>query len=1119
MIQLYIVLLAKLTIRMKLALRLALLLLPIVTSSSIRAVQVFCVGSTTECSSADNSPCHSLQYYVNNSNFTSNSIFHFLQGQHHLETVITIRNVVNLTLVGASSGVKILCHSPQSGLTVEEFHLLTIENLTFSECSHKPNVSAVILNTGSELRLNHVTISKSSSDSEYTGLSVNNVTGSFSIRSSVLYTPMGNGIQVLYPLSKRHSYFEFSENKVYSASMHESTWLSVGTPNVHIVLTNSFFNATLLVDFTETTNNTIKINSCSFKGVAIDVNIYNARNGCQCNLITELSKVTGYFSFTSTTKNCVTLIEDSNIAPVYFNSYFNSVASQFRNTIIVAKGARTTIDKSNVTFMNCTFKGAGATISESNVTFMNCTFRDNTESAISSFSTNLIFQGYNIFHTNSAAIGGALKLAYSSIVHLLPHTTLLFKDNHADYVGGAIYYNESGHQDQCFYNNNHLSPLTVKMVFINNTASYGGSSLYGGGLEQCRTYDQVINVTNTEEDPSAVAGETSDVCLCDQDKLQPSCSVDKNHHNIAHVFPGQDFSIRLATVTYFTKGNAPGVVPGAIRAYSTSDFPLKASQVSQASNKPYCQNFTFSLNTTKKILTFYLTTEQRYIISLAFAGNNKFFNDIYTTLSIEVNLEECPLGFNLSSISGECKCDHILAHQRIECDINNQSFLVPENSWIGFINKTQSTNMTGTGVIFHPNCPFGYCLPHNVSITSSTGDDQCEPHRTGLLCGKCQEGYSLTLDSGKCAKCSNVFLLLIIPVAVSGLFLVGVLFALNLTVTEGSINGLLFYANVLTMSRVALFLKETSYLYTFLAWLNLDLGIGTCLFDGMDGYTATWLQFVFPVYLWMIILAIILFYRRFPSLAHRLGQENAVKVLATLLLLSYTKLQRTVVTIMSFTTLEYPSGEVRYVWLYDANVEFFKGKHLYLGIAGILVLVFLIVPYTLCLAFFQQLQACSGHRLFQWVNRLKPLFDSYAGPYKDKYRFWTGMLLVVRTILIVAFTINIAGSIEFDLLVILVVSSVLAWAHSNAICKKSPHNYLEAYFYLQLVISAASMLYAKCSNGNTVAIAYMSIGMSLVVFLAVIGYHIRCRIVSFKIAKNHNGYKDMDSFVHERLAT
>ena len=53
-----------------------------------------------------------------------------------------------------------------------------------------------------------------------------------------------------------------------------------------------------------------------------------------------------------------------------------------------------------------------------------------------------------------------------------------------------------------------------------------------------------------------------------------------------------------------------------------------------------------------------------------------------------------------------------------------------------------------------------------------------------------------------------------------------------------------------------------------------------------------------------------------------------MKVIATPLLLFYTKLQQTVVTIMSFTGLEYPNGMVRYVWLYDANVEYFKGKHL-----------------------------------------------------------------------------------------------------------------------------------------------------------------------------------------------
>ena len=1105
---------------MKAVLLLALLL---VTSSSICAVQVFFVGSTTECSSADNSPCHSLQYYANNSNITSNSIFHFLHGQHHLETVITIRNVVNLTLVGASSGVKIHCHSPQSGFIVKEFRYLVIENMTFSECSleYYTSRSAVVLDTGSELSLNYITISKSSSDNEYTGLSVNNVTGSFSIRSSGFHMPMGNGIAVFYPLSNTPSMFEFIGNDVSSCNKVDTYGLSlrVDTLNVQIVLTGSNFKLanegsivkeyskvkSLQANFTVATNNPIKISNSSFVGKAL---IHFGDFQCSPNhTIAELSGVLGniveiYSS--AFPRECLVFIEDSNLtflmATLYKNLNDESV-SQVR--------------LHNSTIIN----GTGIMIQFWDILIVNCTFSDNKKTAIASFGSLVIFQGYNIFQNNSAPVGGALQLASTgSNVLLLPHTTLLFVGNRADYVGGAIYNRD---KSGCFYDI--VSPSlieTVKMVFINNTASYGGSSLYGGGLEQCSTYDQVINVTNTEEDPSAVAGETYDVCFCEQDKHQPNCSNDNRKLIIAHVFPGQDFIIRLATVTYFTKGDAPGVVPGAIRAYSTSNNPLKASQISQANSKPYCQNFNYTLSTTQSEITFYLTTEQIYIRALLLASISSS-----SSLSVEVNvnLDECPLGFNLSS-NGECECDHILAIalQQVECDINNQSFLVPDNSWIGFINKTQSTNVTGTGVIFHPNCPFGYCLPHNVSITSSNGDDQCEPHRTGLLCGKCQEGYSLTLGSDKCDKCSNVSMLLIIPIAVSGLFLVGVLFALNLTVTEGSINGLLFYANVIAMSRVALVLKETSYLYTFLAWLNLDLGIGTCLFDGMDGYAATWLQFVFPVYLWMIILAIILFYRRFPRLARRLGQENAVKVLATLLLISYTKLQRTVVTIMSFTSLEYPSGEVRYVWLYDANVEFFKGKHLYLGIAGILVLVFLIVPYTLCLAFFQQLQACSGHRLFHWVNRLKPLFDSYAGPYKDKYRFWTGMLLVVRTVLIVLFTINIAGSIEFDLLVILVVSSVLAWAHSNPICKKWPYNYLEALYHLQLVIFAASMLYVRCNHGNTVVVTYTSIGMSLVVFLAVIGYHIVCRIASFKDAINRYGYidivdEDVASFVHERV--
>ena len=308
----------------------------------------------------------------------------------------------------------------------------------------------------------------------------------------------------------------------------------------------------------------------------------------------------------------------------------------------------------------------------------------------------------------------------------------------------------------------------------------------------------------------------------------------------------------------------------------------------------------------------------------------------------------------------------------------------------------------------------------------------------------------------------------------------------------------------------------SQYLYTFLAWLNLDLGITTCLYDGMDKYSETWLEFVFPAYLLSIINSHCTILQEVPSTSpQKICGENVVKVIATPLLLFYTKLQQTVITIISVTTLEYPDGTVRHVWLYDANVEIFKGKHLYLGIAGVFILVFIILPYALCLTFFQQ--ACSGHRLFQWVNKLKPVFDSYAGPNKDKYRFWTGLLLLVRTLLIVLFAINTSGSVEITMLIILAVSSALLIAQSNGIYMKWPCNFLEAFFYAQLIVFAAGVAYVTHNGIKVMIVSDSSIGVGVIVFLAVLGYHVMGWI---RTLKKHcyklKGYTDVEDFLHSR---
>ena len=107
----------------------------------------------------------------------------------------------------------------------------------------------------------------------------------------------------------------------------------------------------------------------------------------------------------------------------------------------------------------------------------------------------------------------------------------------------------------------------------------------------------------------------------------------------------------------------------------------------------------------------------------------------------------------------------------------------------------------------------------------------------------------------------------------------------------------------------------------------------------MDMYAKAWLQFIFPVYMWLIVAAIVLLSRHSEPIT-RLTRRNTVPVLATLFLLSYTKLLRAVNAIFSSTYLRYPDGTHVPVWMHDGNVLFAKGKHIALFIAALVATSF-----------------------------------------------------------------------------------------------------------------------------------------------------------------------------------
>ena len=119
---------------------------------------------------------------------------------------------------------------------------------------------------------------------------------------------------------------------------------------------------------------------------------------------------------------------------------------------------------------------------------------------------------------------------------------------------------------------------------------------------------------------------------------------------------------------------------------------------------------------------------------------------------------------------------------------------------------------------------------------------------------------------------------------------------LNLTTAVGTINGLTLYANFV-IANCAVYIKDSSFFSVFVSWLNLDLGLESCLYDGMDTYANVWIRFIFPVYIIILVVLIIVVSEHSSIFAKLLTYKNPVATLATLILLSYTQLLRTVISV------------------------------------------------------------------------------------------------------------------------------------------------------------------------------------------------------------------------------
>ncbi len=1096
-----------------------------------------------------NSTCKTLSFYsrVPGDYFVNDTVFHFLKGTHILDHSIQVSGVTNITFLGVletrqgshetvSEPLSVITCQNGSGNIVfnQQSSSVHLSYLTICNCSRyyfdAVSPAALVFHESYDINLSHLAILNCSGY----GLLVANGYGT-NIESSTFANNWINSYIVYSPPELCFNNLNKYTLNIVSSNFTNSRYipsLSTGYGLLVIIRTQLTYQVvTQLDDVTALSNALTNIAFVIFDGHPHSLVITNT-----------ISSFAGIFGLLVYTQDILLETECTSFSPTndFIDANITVSDSQFTNNFlgigtlfdiflpyvgtsslqfeiircIVSWNKGTGIhwdrnlDKINsltlkiqdsVIQYNSYFDEVSAIFVYRTTTYLeNNLISNNYQAGLVVLDSEVIVSGTNnVFRNNSGFDGGAVGLLHSDLL-IAQDSSIAFIDNVALRKGGALYIDRlCGLQILNDESNNTLNNVTL--TFINNSALIGGD-IYGltSPLNCLINVGNIHNVVHLNMFELQSSTDSVGVCPCDEDDSLIACFED-THNNYRLIsrdmslYPGKVIEVPIVVVG-FGGENTYALTDGII------DLDVDGKEVSNIPyNGTYCYKLTYAVTQS--------SSETNYT-EILIRSDPSYLNFVSVStqpgIRIQVTFLPCPEGFKL--LDGKCECTDILRNTEanINCNITSEEISVTREGpeWYG---KWTEDNC----YVIDTTCGYNYCKDEMVTFDLMNGtDEQCHFDRHGILCSQCPDGQSLQLGSNKCGSCHNFSLSLLIVFALAGIGLVGLIIALNLTVSVGTINGLIFYANIVKMYEYIFFPRDSiPFVSQFISWLNLDLGITMCFYDGMDTYSKSWLQFVFPFYIWLLILLIIALSKLSARLSQLLG-SHVMPVLATLFLLSYIKLMRSIVFVLGAqkVTIACDDGgmEDQIRWLADPTMRYLSFKHAVIFTFAVTLLVIFVIPYTVALLFSPLLQGyLSKFRYCSFWNNLKPVFDAYNAPYKDNLRFWPGFLLLIRIPILVA--ASVANSFNTDknaLLSVALISIVIALTTSNivgGVYRIWYLNVLETGFLLNAAVLTVAA--TNDVNSNTYkAILIISVLVSFLAFVGIIVFH-----VYLKLSKG--GYK------------
>ena len=783
-------------------------------------------------------------------------------------------------------------------------------------------------------------------------------------------------------------------------------------------------------------------------------------------------------------------------------------------------------------------------IRNSNVTiYGNSTISYNVGTALHAEQSVVGIAGTTTFEKNTGIYGGAMRLIRNSYLIMTRGARLYLRENIGRVLGGALYIDFLGGQsaafsfDDCFlyfsYDDfricddcSDLNSTEIYIEFLDNIAPFG-SIVYGSALQNCpwavplhQRYNRMSTFDIIHQYyPNIINFNSRKLNGVDNVITAPRLLSVKDQQSTYFVAPGEEFNLAVSAIDGFIQN-----IPTVVSSYVISDQRLILQNIT--ASVVGSNGFASLSGTDASTVPARIFGPENQTLTLVIFSTGLDSHNVQTQISLE--LGSCGSGFTYNDTTLRCECSVYLTSANIMCDITNHTLIVPNDLWIGPV--------TSGGDLAVSRCLNGYCQPGTRYVSVRNGsvnyDVQCDPdlNRVGILCGSCQDGYSIALGSDRCLQCSNSYVILFFVFALLGIFLIFSISYLRITITAGYLNGALFYANIVSLyGGILVPTSASGGRFVLASLLTLNLGIQTCLHDGLTSLERVWWQLSFPLYLFILMILTTLLVRYCKCFKFSRGAGlSTIQAFATLMIMCYVSVLQSCVELLGAVNISTENGDSLLRWVVNPTVPYFVNAHGFLAFIACVLIVIYIIPLPLFL-----LSPWLVNRI-RYLNKFKPFYDVFWNPFEPQFRFWLGLRLIFRWVPFALIYFADSPDNTFVTLIFLAVLNFLQLTLRPFTGRR--RNALDGYFLLNLIILFSGSVYfnavAESHSGTTrekvleqhTVFSTVFITFGYLGFVVVFIYHIFNRFPKLKnalhtIYKNRSGKKVQKIFVPQNFET